>query len=280
MTLHKDSESAAKQTEPTVATKAGELQGSQQQQPPQQNLNQVQSWQAQPPQQYLFEGLPPAPVPIQQPCPLFLQASKKRDWLPVKWKRLRPVYKTQGVDVEPRQGHKAVAYKHLIITFSGGNEELFHDLNVYNTVTNEWYQPNVKGQIPPPRAAYGAAIDGHRILIFGGMEEGVTFVDTLYELNVQKWEWTLLRPSSVGHTPFERPCARIGHSFTLIKDRIFMFGGLAMEKELGEEGYYVLPNYLNELHLLHVRLNKQHGVWEMPVTFGKNKNSRTFLQIF
>lgn len=270
MTLKNDSEKEASQTQEKSEAQVEEVNKQQQEQQPQsppQNHYQFQT--PLPPKHYLFEGLPP-PVPVQVPnCPSILQASKKRDWLPVKWKRLHPVYKTQGVCVEPRQGHRAVAYKHLMITFSGGNEELFNDLNVYNTTTNEWFQPNVKGQIPPPRAAYGAAIDGHRILMFGGMEEGVTFVDSLYELNVQKWEWTLLDPSCFGRTPFERPCSRIGHSFTLIKDRIFMFGGLSMEKELGENGYFSVPNYLNELHVLHARLNKQHGVWELPITFGE-----------
>jgi len=42
---------------------------------------------------------------------------------------------------------------------------------------------------------------------------------------VNSWEWTKLKPTPPKHG--SPPCPRLGHSFTLIDDNIFLFGGLA-----------------------------------------------------
>ena len=52
------------------------------------------------------------------------------------------------------------------------------------TVTNQWYQPSVKGDIPPGCAAYGFVVDGTRCLVFGGMIEYGRYSNDLYELQV------------------------------------------------------------------------------------------------
>lgn len=69
----------------------------------------------------------------------------------------------------PRHGHKAVAIKELIIVYGGGNEGIFEDLYVYNTATDKWYKPAVRGDAPPGLAAFGMCCDGEKIFIFGGM---------------------------------------------------------------------------------------------------------------
>jgi Kelch motif len=51
-------------------------------------------------------------------------------------------------------------------------------------VTNQWYVPATKGDIPPGCAAYGFVVDGTRILIFGGMVEYGKYSNELYELQV------------------------------------------------------------------------------------------------
>ena len=52
------------------------------------------------------------------------------------------------------------------------------------TVTNQWFIPAVRGDIPPGCAAYGFICDGTRILVFGGMIEYGRYSDDLYELQV------------------------------------------------------------------------------------------------
>jgi hypothetical protein len=52
------------------------------------------------------------------------------------------------------------------------------------SVTNQWYSPSVKGDIPQGCAAYGFVVDGTRMLIFGGMVEYGRYSNDLYELSV------------------------------------------------------------------------------------------------
>lgn len=52
-------------------------------------------------------------------------------------------------------------------------------------VTNQWYVPAMKGDIPPGCAAYGFVVEGTRILVFGGMVEYGKYSNELYELQVR-----------------------------------------------------------------------------------------------
>ena len=61
----------------------------------------------------------PSGHPGQRPTPL-----------KVKWKK---VNSTTGPVPRPRHGHKAVAMKHLMIIFGGGNDGIVDELNVLNT---------------------------------------------------------------------------------------------------------------------------------------------------
>ena len=64
----------------------------------------------------------------------------------LKWKRTTS---TTGPAPRPRHGHRAVAIKDLIVIFGGGNEGIVDELHVYNTSTNQWFVPAVRGEIPP-----------------------------------------------------------------------------------------------------------------------------------
>lgn len=57
-------------------------------------------------------------------------------------------------------------------------------LVVFFTVTNQWYVPATKGDVPPGCAAYGFVVEGTRILVFGGMVEYGKYSNELYELQV------------------------------------------------------------------------------------------------
>ena len=78
--------------------------------------------------------------------------------------------------------------------------------------------PPVKGDIPPGCAAYGFVVDGTRILIFGGMVEYGKYSNELYELQASRWEWKRLRPKPPKTGGM--PCPRLGHSFTLIGNKV------------------------------------------------------------
>ncbi|XP_053684256.1 host cell factor isoform X2 [Sabethes cyaneus] len=182
----------------------------------------------------------------------------------LRWKR---VTNPSGPQPRPRHGHRAVNIKELMVVFGGGNEGIVDELHVYNTATNQWYVPATKGDVPPGCAAYGFVVDGTRILVFGGMVEYGKYSNELYELQATKWEWKKLKPKAPESGP--PPCRRLGHSFTLVGDKIYLFGGLANESDDPKNN---IPKYLNDLYILEIKNNQLQ--WEIPTTFGESPPPR------
>ncbi|XP_034244571.1 host cell factor 1-like isoform X2 [Thrips palmi] len=176
-----------------------------------------------------------------------------------KWNK---VLNPSGPQPRPRHGHRAVAIKDLMIVFGGGNEGIIDELHVFNTATNKWFVPQCKGDIPQGCAAYGFVADGTRILVFGGMTEFGKYSSDLYELQATRWEWKQLKPRPP--KKFPAPCPRLGHSFTLIGNRVFLFGGLANDSDDPTNN---ISRYLNDLYVLDLKGNHQCS-WEVPVTYG------------
>ncbi|KAG1669993.1 Host cell factor 1 [Nymphon striatum] len=173
-----------------------------------------------------------------------------------KWKRQA---NTTGPCPRPRHGHRAVAIKELMCIFGGGNEGIVDELHVFNTAKNQWFSPPVKGEVPPGCAAYGFVCDGTRILVFGGMVEYGKYSSELYELQASKWEWKRLKPRSPKNGA--PPCPRLGHTFTLIGHRAYLFGGLANDSDDPKNN---IPRYLNDLYTLELKANSNSLVWDMP----------------
>ncbi|KAK4302417.1 hypothetical protein Pmani_025497 [Petrolisthes manimaculis] len=178
----------------------------------------------------------------------------------LKWKR---VTCPTGPQPRPRHGHRAVAIKDLMVVFGGGNEGIVDELHVYNTATNQWFVPPVKGDVPPGCAAYGFVVDGTRILVFGGMVEYGKYSNELYELQASRWEWKRVKPRPPRNGP--PPCPRLGHSFTLIGNKVYLFGGLANDSEDPKNN---IPKYLNDLYTLELRANSNVMSWDIPDTYG------------
>ncbi|XP_070967618.1 host cell factor 1a isoform X2 [Oncorhynchus clarkii lewisi] len=177
-----------------------------------------------------------------------------------RWKR---VLGWSGPVPRPRHGHRAVAIKELMVVFGGGNEGIVDELHVYNTATNQWFIPAVRGDIPPGCAAYGFVCDGTRLLVFGGMVEYGKYSSDLYELQASRWEWKKLKAKSPKNGP--PPCARLGHSFSLVGNKCFLFGGLANDSEDPKNN---IPRYLNDLYTLELRAGSSVVGWDIPITYG------------
>ncbi|XP_035016329.1 host cell factor 1b [Hippoglossus stenolepis] len=177
-----------------------------------------------------------------------------------RWKR---VAGWTGPVPRPRHGHRAVAIKELMVVFGGGNEGIVDELHVYNTATNQWFIPAVCGDVPPGCAAYGFVCDGTRLLVFGGMVEYGKYSSDLYELQASRWEWKRLKAKAPKNGP--PPCPRLGHSFSLIGSRCYLFGGLANDSEDPKNN---IPRYLNDLYCLELRPGSSVVGWEVPLTSG------------
>ncbi|CAK1542438.1 unnamed protein product [Leptosia nina] len=184
----------------------------------------------------------------------------------LKWQK---VYNPTGPQPRPRHGHRAVAIKDLMIVFGGGNEGIVHELHVFNTTTNQWFVPVTKGEVPPGCAAYGFVVDGTRLLVFGGMVEYGKYSNDLYELQASRWEWKHLKP-----LPPKQglpPCPRLGHSFTLLNGKVYLFGGLANKSDDPKNN---IPSYLNDLYTLELYPNSSMTVWDIPLTYGQSPPPR------
>lgn len=177
----------------------------------------------------------------------------------LKWKKIvDPI----GPQPRPRHGHRAVAIKDLLIVFGGGNEGIVDELHVYNAANNQWFIPQTSGDIPPGCAAYGLVVDNTRLLIFGGMVEYGKYSNELYELQASRWHWSKLQPRPPLY--HMSPCPRLGHSFTLIGNKVYLFGGLANDSNDPKNN---IPRYLNDLYTLDIS-SPDALAWDIPETVG------------
>lgn len=113
----------------------------------------------------------------------------------------------------------------------------FSDVLTLNLETMGWSSLATTGARPGTRDSHGAALVGHRMMVFGGTN-GSKKVNDLHVLDLRTKEWT--KPPCKG-TP---PSPRESHTVTACGggDRLVVFGGS------GEgEG-----NYLNDVHVLDV----------------------------
>ncbi|XP_041833838.1 host cell factor 2 isoform X2 [Melanotaenia boesemani] len=181
----------------------------------------------------------------------------------------RKVHSVTGVVPRSRHGHRAVAIRELIIVFGGGNEGIAEDLHVYNTVSKQWFLPAVRGDIPPGCAAHGFACEGTRVLVFGGMVEYGKYTNSLYELQASRWLWKKLKPRAPRNgLP---PCPRIGHSFTLVGNKCYLFGGLANDSEDPNGN---VPRYLDDFYELELQAVSGVRGWNIPETKGGCPSAR------
>ncbi|XP_031591548.2 host cell factor 2 isoform X1 [Oreochromis aureus] len=181
----------------------------------------------------------------------------------------RKVHSVTGVIPRSRHGHRAVSIRELIVVFGGGNEGIAEDLHVYNTVSKQWFLPAVRGDIPPGCAAHGFVCEGTRILVFGGMVEFGKYTNSLYELQASRWLWKKLKPRVPRNGSL--PCPRIGHSFTLVGNKCYLFGGLANDSEDPNGN---VPRYLGDLYELELQSVSGARGWNIPDTKGRGPSAR------
>ncbi|XP_074553929.1 host cell factor 2 isoform X2 [Halichoeres trimaculatus] len=182
------------------------------------------------------------------------------------WRKINSV---AGVVPRSRHGHRAAAIRELIIVFGGGNEGIAENLHVYNTVSKQWFLPAVRGDIPPGCAAHGFVSEGTRILVFGGMVEFGKYTNSLYELQASRWLWKKLKPRAPKNgLP---PCPRIGHSFSLVGNKCYLFGGLVNDSEDPNGN---IPRYMDDFYELELQSVSGARGWSIPDVKGGGPSAR------
>jgi host cell factor len=154
--------------------------------------------------------------------------------------------KVIGNHSHSKMGHKAVFIKTInrILIFGGGNNGFCTDILLYDLESNQ-YIHDTKEKLKRSNCFNGLAAhqmvilnDMSKVLIFGGITEYGSS-NQLYLLEDKDW-FELKMIQQVG----DIPCARFGHSLTVIGDhRIVLFGGVESLTK---------PNFFNDLHILHI----------------------------
>jgi hypothetical protein len=83
-----------------------------------------------------------------------------------------------------------------------------------------WYPPAVSGEVPPGRSGHTATLVGKTDLVVIGGVRGSKWVNTVYVLDVDRWDWSAPKIQGVPPKP------RSYHTATAISDRrVVVFGG-------------------------------------------------------
>ncbi|XP_054822682.1 tip elongation aberrant protein 1-like [Prosopis cineraria] len=159
-----------------------------------------------------------------------------------------------------RWGHTCNAIKggRLLYVFGGyGRDNCQTNLvHVFDTVTQTWSQPLIKGTPPTPRDSHSCTAVGDNLFVFGGTD-GTSPLRDLHILDTSSHTW--ISPNIRG----EGPEAREGHSSALVGKRLFIFGGCGKSTEDNEV-------YYNDLYIL----NTETFVWKCAATSGTPPSPR------
>lgn len=112
-----------------------------------------------------------------------------------------------------------------------------------------------------------------------------------------RWEWKRLKAKAPKNGP--PPCPRLGHSFSLVGSKCYLFGGLANDSEDPKNNiprylnvyflfffiiflyyayiimlvkmtycFFLYLRYLNDLYILELRPGSGVVAWDIPITYG------------
>lgn len=160
-----------------------------------------------------------------------------------------------------RWGHTCNAIKEgrFLYVFGGYGKDncQTNQVHFFNSATQTWSQPVIKGTPPTPRDSHSCTTVGDNLYVFGGTD-GMNPLNDLHILDTSSHTW--ISPSLRG----EGPEAREGHSAALVGKRLFIFGGCGKSSSSNEEVYY------NDLYIL----NTETFVWKRATTSGTPPSPR------
>ncbi|KAL5544644.1 hypothetical protein UlMin_008428 [Ulmus minor] len=160
-----------------------------------------------------------------------------------------------------RWGHTCNAIKggRFLYVFGGYGRDncQTNQVHVFDTETQKWSQPVIKGTPPVPRDSHSCTTVGDNLFVFGGTD-GMSPLKDLHILDTSSHTW--ICPTLRG----EGPEAREGHDAALVGKRVFIFGGCGKSSSNNVEEYY------NDLYIL----NTETFVWKRAISSGPPPSPR------
>lgn len=103
-----------------------------------------------------------------------------------------------------------------------------NDMWRYNINSRRWEKRPQFGQIPPSRFDFAFASTSTMLFVFGGYvscdDGGSRYSNELWRFEFQTSEWLKL-PMTLSENLTQGPVGRVGHSMTLLGDKLILFGG-------------------------------------------------------
>jgi F-box protein 42 len=117
----------------------------------------------------------------------------------------------------------------------------FNDLWRLDLTTRRWYRPLATGTYPSPKACSVLVKYGKKLILFGGWTHPSMYplhrwrlFNELHSYDLETSTWTqLLTPAQAGNVEAEdilRPPTMAGHSATIHRGRLIVFGGLQKQR--------------------------------------------------
>jgi len=169
--------------------------------------------------------------------------------------------KTHGTAPTKRFKHTATVVGKNVI-FIGGQEtdtKRFNEVIYFNSETNTFSRPNIKGTVPN-FSRHTSVLIKDRIFIFGGFDGFGTNFD-LAVFDPVNYSWTTVDKSQVNGTC---PASRTNHAAAAVGSKMFLFGG----NNNSESGAYQV---LGDFHCL----DTETMTWSQPETTGDKPTARS-----
>jgi len=147
--------------------------------------------------------------------------------------------KVTGVQPSKRFKHTATAFGKYVV-FIGGQEtdtKRFNEIIYFDTQTQAFFRPIIKGDVPPNFSRHTAVLVKNRIFVFGGFDGfGTNF--ELAVFNPATFTWTNIDRSQVRG---DLPLPRTNHAAAAIGNKLYIFGGNNTNALTGQ--YQVLDDF-------------------------------------
>ncbi|XP_050225145.1 uncharacterized protein LOC126674699 isoform X2 [Mercurialis annua] len=174
----------------------------------------------------------------------------------MRWERLEQEASSRSSNGPgKRWGHTCNSVKggRFLYVFGGYGKDncQTNHVHVFDTATQIWSQPVIRGTPPTPRDSHSCTTIGDGLYVFGGTD-GMRPLKDLHILDTVSHTW--ISPAVRGDGPEPRE----GHSAALVGKRLFVFGGCGKSSNNSDEVYY------NDLYIL----NTETFVWKQATTSG------------